>query len=353
MSDSVDSGPCPATAKSAPGSLAGARTVLRLPEGPLVLPAECACCDRVATGQLLANDRAGHSLLVGYCANCLQHIARSNTQRLAALLASALLAASLAFGLPILAPNLSLGACAACTLFGGLFPLISLRFQQRARAGHAARTAAVFFRAPLELVCESRRFAEALAKSTSALIEPASRTRFRLGLELAPVLAFALVGAPWSFAHQHPRLRVLNANDRTIEVWVDGQSIGQIEPSGSESPTAGIQLRVPAGRRELRTIDSGSGILARGLVEAVPGREHLYAPGAPTTCFWVERTAYGRAGAHFERVPLTGATRFWVVPNDVQGWFIPNPPADAKARTSGGTTAVLRQGSCDSEPIAR
>lgn len=346
MSDSASN---PVPASEAPRE-SSSRALVRLPEGALVLPAECACCGGLATRRVSAR-RSGREVLVGYCEVCANHVARASTSRLAAVLASALLAATLAGGLPIVFPFWSIGLCVLLTLVGGLLPLTSLIRFRGAPAGHAARGKAVSFRSSSELVCEDRRWAEALARSTGGEIVKLPAAGISVRLEWVPAIAAALVGAPLSYAYHHPVVRVVNANDTTVTIQVDGRNAGRVEPSGTESPAAGLVLRVPAGRRELTVIDADSAILAQTSVDVLPGRDHLYAPAGLSVCFWLEKTGYGRAGESAVLVPLLGEARFWAIPPDVRGWFVPSPPPDEQARTTGGTTKVLRQGPCDEMPL--
>lgn len=336
-----------------PNPARGLPVVVRLPERPVLAPVDCACCGEPATQKLLASDRAGHTLLIGYCSPCALHVARGGTQKLAARLASSLLAGSLAFGLPILAPHWSVVACAALVLFGAMIPIVFLWLPRPAPEGHASRLPAAFFRAPLELICENPRFGQTLATSIGAVLKPAPRTGRHSPLEALPPLLLAIGLSPWSHGYQHPKLRILNANPRTVEVWVDDRALGPIEPSQGESPDAGLLVRIPAGKRELLAKDSSGQVLDRIRVDALPGRDHLYAPAALETCFWVESSAYGRVGSHSHRALLTGSTRFWVVPEEVSGWFAPSAAPDPNGRTSGGKTAVLRQGRCDPDPTLR
>ena len=80
------------------------------------------------------------------------------------------------------------------------------------------------------------------------------------------------------------------------------------------------------------------------------GRRHLYAPGSADICFWLETTSYGREQKRPDKVPLQGEVRFWVLPEEVNGWFMPSPPAPEGARATGGSTTVLRQGPCEDAP---
>jgi hypothetical protein len=324
---------------------------LRLSDRAIVAPESCACCGAPALRRVAVADRGVRRLLVGYCEPCAAHVARETTRRLAAVLSSALLGAALAASLPIVAPHLSLFACVTLTLLGGLVPLTPLWLFRRAPAGHARRGAAVFFDSDSELVCFNPDFAEALAASSGAE-RAARRGRGQFPRTLLPALACAM-GAAASYVHQHPPVRVINGNVEAIEVFVEGRSLGRVEPSGTESATAGLSTRIPAGSRVLRAVAASGARVAESRVDVLPGRNHLFAPGAPTTCFWLERAVFGRARGALSRVPLEGSARFWAIPEDVLGWFVPSPPSETGARTTGGSATVLRQGPCDEMPLER
>jgi hypothetical protein len=317
-----------------------------------VAPPECACCGAPATERAAIGDRAGRELLVGYCRPCADHVAREQTRKLAAVLSSALLGVALAAGLPMIAPFLPLVACASLTLAASALPLAPLWWARHPSPGHARRGAAVRFDGESSLLCFDRAYANALAKSAGSqpTDAPTDRASPR---ELALPLVCALALAPAFYLREHPPLRTINANAESFELFVDGRSFGRVEPSSTESPGAGMATRIPAGTRVLRATGTSGRTIAEARVDVLSGRDHLFAPGAPETCFWLERAAYGRAEGGFERVPLEGESRFWAIPDGVLGWFVPSPPPEEGARTTGGTTTVLRQGPCDEMPLER
>lgn len=328
----------------------GGALLVRLPRAGVVVPQECACCGGAATHPRVITDSAARALLVGYCAECAAHVARHSTRRLASLLSSALLAVALALALPIVQPGLSALTCSLLSLAGGALPLLPALLLSRPCPGHASLSHAAWFVAPSELVCRRPEFARAFSALQTVEIVSAPARKLRVPLMLLPSLLAGVVLAPLLHVYQHPRLRIVNANDQTLTVSIDGATLGDVEPSASESSAAGLSTRVPAGERVLVARDASARVLAEARVTLLPGRDHLYAPGAPTTCFWLERTQYGRSGARSERIPLEGALRFWALPEEVSGWFVPSPPPVEGARTTGGTATVVRQGPCDDVP---
>lgn len=345
MSDAPDAAALSPPAEAVAAVRAPVR--VRLPDSSVVVPAGCACCGEPAGFTRSIRDRTGRVLLIGYCQPCAEHVARHGTRRLAAALASALLGATIAVTVSIVLPFLGLPWAVAVTFVGASLPLLPVLFFTRPPPGHARRGPAVAFVGPGELVCHDARYAAQLGENPGVHLAPADRPARAFPVELGVPLLAALGLAPLTHTYQHPWLRVINGSDRTLEIRVDGRSIGLVEPSSGESSAAGILVRVPAGRRVLGAIDRSGRVFVENHVQVVAGEQHLYAPGTPEGCFWLERTSYGRSAAGAERVPLAGESRFWVIPDEVSGWFVPAPPPDESARTTGGTTTVLRQGQCD------
>ena len=300
---------------------------LHLPDRAIALPTECACCGEAASVRSALAAPNGRELLVGYCEPCATHAARHQTRRLSARLVSALLGLSLAASLPLLLPELDRLPCLAIVLLGASLPLVPTFLFRKVPEGHAARGKAVFFDRDSELVCLRPSYARKLGDEIGVPLTEVP-ARDRVPFELGVPLGCALFAA-YLHAHGHPALRVINANTESIEVLIDGKTLGSIEPSGGESPTAGVSTRVPAGSRRLRAVSASGQVLADTRVNALAGKHHLFAPGAKESCFWLERATYGRAGRDFEHIPLEPAgERFWVVPDSVKGWFVPLPPSE-------------------------
>jgi hypothetical protein len=288
-------------------------------------------------------------LLVGYCEDCAVHVARHATRRLAAALASILAGVALATAIPIVFPWAELSASLVPAFLGALLPLATHAIASR-RPGHASNGRAVFFLSEGELACLRRAYAEELAASIGAPLRSIRRPRRVPWPELLAAVAVSLVGAPVSFAFQHPELRILNLGDVPIDVYADGHALGRVEPSTGESPLAGLDVRVPAGFRELVSLDPGGQVVARVRVAVYAGSRHLYAPGGDA-CFWLEKVGYGRDRSPPEYTELTGSDRFWAVPDEVRSWFVPNAEPGRFESTTGGTSTALRQRSCSDPPL--
>ncbi|HWA72942.1 MAG TPA: hypothetical protein VG937_11425 [Polyangiaceae bacterium] len=328
----------------------GAAWLVRLPSAPVTLPAECACCAEPAARELRLSDGRDRVLLVGYCEACAAHVARDATRRLAAALASLLLGLSLSAALPIVFPWQREDVCVLLAGVGALLPLWLGRLGRRKLAGHAALARAVSFRAPGELVCLHGSYAQKVAEQSAALAAPVPAPRFVPWLELLLAVVVVALVAPLSYSFHHPSVRVLELGPAPTELFVDGHRVARVEPSSGESPLAGLELRLPAGERSLVSVDAEGKPVASARISLQAGRRHLYAPGSADICFWLETTSYGREQKRPDRVPLQGEIRFWVLPEEVNGWFMPSPPAPEGARATGGSTTVLRQAPCEDAP---
>lgn len=144
---------------------------------------------------------------------------------------------------------------------------------------------------------------------------------------------------------------MLNLGDLPIELRVDSRVVARVEPSSGESPFAGAEVNVPAGRRTFEARDAEGGAVDQSEVEVLAGAHHLYAPASPETCFWLETRGYGRAARKPAYEPLQGSERFWAIPDDVHGWFSPATEANPDVRVTGGDARVLRQAPCAEAPF--
>lgn len=289
-------------------------------------------------------------LLIPYCEPCLSHVANDATQALAERLASLIAGLAACLALPIFLPWWSKLACAvACALVAGL-PYARRLTRPRPRAPHVSRGRAVWFRGPGELICKGPRFAGELAARVGSQLESAPSERH----DYFPLVYIALLAgllAPLSHAHQHPSVRVLNLGDLPIELRVDSRVVARVEPSSGESPFAGAEVNVPAGRRTFEARDSEGKQVDQRELEVLAGAHHLYAPASPETCFWLETRGYGRGASKPAYEPLSGSERFWAIPDDVHGWFSPATDATPDARVTGGNARVLRQAPCVDAPF--
>ncbi len=322
----------------------------------LVLPAGCACCGGIAASSRVETRASdGKSVIVPYCTDCQRHASAAVTRTLAVTVASCLFALTLAATLPFLDETQGPLAYGTIVLLGALLPIASALFWPRRIApGHTTTGRAVWWQADGQLCCTNPRWAAELA--VEAGVEPRRQVvgeRVLSPWMLSGVL-IALGVAPFLFWLYHPLVRVVDLTGSRIEVKLDGRSVASVQPTSAESPAAGVELRLPAGRHLLESLDSRGRLLARAEVFIHSGAEHLYAPGARGYCFWLETTGYGRAGASGPVIrPLTGDARFWALPVDVDTWFSPNPPPSRHdVRSSGGELTALRQARCSEAPPA-
>ncbi|MGC4090306.1 MAG: hypothetical protein QM756_20995 [Polyangiaceae bacterium] len=323
-----------------------------LPETPFALPAACACCGAPASEQV-GIGAGTRRLLVGYCHACSLHLARDSTERLAARLSSAIVGLSACFALPVFSPWSSVFVCSTLVVLLSAVPQARLLFPKRSAAPHVASGPAVWLRSAGELVCRRRDYAEEAAVRAGSLAKPIAAPRKLSRFELGALALLALVLTPLSHAYQHPPVRVLNLGDATSELRVDGKRLGGVEPSSGESPFAGVELNLPAGERVLELYDLEGRPLDMAHVQVRAGEHHLFVPGAPDTCFWLETRGYGRGARRVSYEPLLGSQRFWVIPEDVHGWFLPASEAGSDARVTGGSARVLRQARCEDAPLPR
>ncbi|HET9932755.1 MAG TPA: hypothetical protein VFQ35_18755 [Polyangiaceae bacterium] len=322
---------------------------MTLPSEPFALPATCACCGDSAFSQLGLRSGA-RRLLIPYCEPCVVHVANDATQTLAERLASLIAGLAACLALPIFLPWWSKVACSAACLVVAALPFARRLLRSKPRPPHTSHGRAAWFSSAALLVCKNERFAQELAARAGTQTEPrAGEKSYRVALAYLGVLAFVL--APLSHAYQHPSVRILNLGDLPFELRVDARALTRVEPSSGESPFAGADVNVPAGRRTFEARDAEGRVVDRTEVEVLAGSHHLYAPASPETCFWLETLGYGRGARKPAYEPLLGTERFWAIPDDVRGWFSPATDANPDARVTGGSARVLRQGPCADVPF--
>lgn len=332
----------------------GTGRIVSLSAAGAVTPASCACCLAPPTSSR-REDRAADSLIIPYCGECLRHASARTTRNLAVVVASLLCAGTLSFALPILNGALPLALDVALVVILAFAPvLLRLTLRPRPRPNHSSRERAAWWTAEGELVCTNARWAGELSRANSAELRPAavSGPPFPFWLGLGPASALVMATLGW-YLH-HPVVRVLDLNETRVVLTVDGRPVTSVEPTSSESPSAGVEVRIPAGEHELAAIGSDGNELHHARVRIQSGRRHLYAPAGVRHCFWLEETRYGRLGSELGAIdPLTGAERFWVLPRRVDTWFAPNPEATADRQSSGGVLIALRQAPCTEAPPVR
>ncbi|MFW5739816.1 MAG: hypothetical protein ACOC1F_05560 [Myxococcota bacterium] len=168
---------------------------------------------------------------------------------------------------------------------------------------------------------------------------------------IGPLLAWAgcvvLVGTALWLAW-HPEVRVVNLTHQTLQVSADGRAVALMGAVPRESPNAGLDVRVPAGRRVLESRSLDGSLVDETVAWVGAGEAHLYAPGAAGRCFRLEQRAYGRAlQPHPAVVVLPSDRSFHSLPVAVDAWFQPNPPSGRDLWFSGGVRRALRVGGCE------
>jgi hypothetical protein len=253
--------------------------------------------------------------------------------------------------LPRLLPAAGFWWFALLTVLGTLIPVVVVLCVSRVPGpGQTTSGRALWWHGPSTLACTSAEWAAQLAKGGDGS-EKKRRQRepFPWALFSAPVLSFAV--APMLFSFQHPEMVVLNLGEAPFLVVVEGQTLARVPVTSLESRTAGVHLRLAAGRRQVELLSEQGQVLLRSELVLEAGRTHLYAPLSADHCFWLERDAYGQAPAPQARYrALPDETRFWTLPRDVDTWFAKNPDASSDHRSSGGTLLALRHARCAEAP---
>jgi hypothetical protein len=337
-------------APAAPPPVLGAR--VRFTGESSVAPPECACCREPASraDKVVA---AGREFFFGYCETCSRHQGALRTQRLAVFVASGVLGATLASALPLV-PRGGSPWILVFVALGVLAPAVAFALRRkRPPHGHAALGPAVRARGA-ELECANPEIARFVADLNGASVTPAPyrESRWHSGVLLhllwTPLLAWFV------FDHTRPVVRVVNLTGDPISVDVDGVRVLSVAPTSVESPSAGAEIRVAAGSRTFVARRENGEPFTKDEVEVKLGHLHLFAPGSDTYCFWLEESAVGQRGAGITgRTPLSGPPHFWVLPEDLGGFFAPAPASVLGEGTlSGGVITVLRQAPCELAPGA-
>jgi len=315
------------------------------------LPEDCAGCGETATAHL-GIGFGSRALAVPYCGRCRERASLSGTRALSTALASWLLAGTFAAGAPLLWPWAAAAVVTLAAVLVSATPWAVDRWVLPRLFPRAAAGRAVFRTIRGELACRRPAFAERIAALNPGARLRAVRRSEPLGPGAVTGPIVALIAGPALHWLHHPLVRVLDLMPDPIVVEVDGRRVAEVVGSSREDPAAGVELRLPAGRRRIVT-RTRRGEVATNEVLLRSGRLHLFAPGPHEQCFWLETTSYGRLGsAAVERVVLPPDQRFWVLPAAVDAWFVENPPGPGEGRSSGGQRTALRQGRCRDVPGA-
>ncbi|MBX3183188.1 MAG: hypothetical protein KIT72_04540 [Polyangiaceae bacterium] len=360
------------------------------PASSLAPPTCCGCCGdpRAACHRVEAprgSKSHAETITVPLCEACLEHTSASATRALSLGLATALVGLGLGAGLPLALEQAADGGFVRLSAIGwfsrwGLFLVPSLvtlligalgLWREARRVGRpptptCARSVLlgeplIAWRGARALSVASRRLAEELVRLSPGLARIEATER-RHGARRLATWAFgvawvltALVSLGSFYAHR-PRLQILNLSGESLVVEVDGELLPPIIPTSQESPHAGLELRLAAGRRQLRVLRSGEELAALE-VTLLGGARHLYAPLSDDHCLWLERVSYGGGrGATppgIVRTPLWNSLQFWTFVEPIDVWLAPPPtPTETRAASSGGQVVALRQARCQDAPAA-
>jgi hypothetical protein len=325
---------------------------VRLVETGSVLPASCACCGALAARSRLERSAYEQSLLIPYCDECQRHASAVSTRTLSVALSSLLLGLTLAAVLPLLLPQMPI-TNAAMIAAGAALPIgAALLLKGKPRAGHSATGRAAWWLPNHELACTSPRWAAELALANGADVRSVALREPKLSPLMFSGLAIALFLAPALYRLQHPLVRVLNLTDERVDVFLDGRMLATVEPTSAESQSAGVEVRMPAGRHRVVLARPDGRRVADEEIRLESGSRHLYAAGSGRDCFWIERTGYGRSKAKSSVELLERDRHFWVLPDSIDTWFASNPPpASGDERSTGGVLSALRQTPCSQAPV--
>ncbi len=295
----------------------------------------------------------GKTVIVQYCSECHRHASRPGTRLLLGALVGLLGAFSIAGFVPPVWPHLSLATHCALAAVGAAFPIaLALFIPRRPSAGHSSAGRAVWWTSEQRIACTNTHWAARVAESSGAQIEVA-RIREPLPWQwLVTAVLGVFVTVPVFHVLHRPPLRIVNLSQQRLWVTVDDRPLAVVDATSSESPLAGAEVRVPAGRRKLEARTREGRLVSSISATFQPLGEHLYAPGSRDYCFWLETTAYGRTELDQPTLEaLSGDDRFWALPAKVDTWFAPNPePSLADTRSSGGALTALRQARCSAAP---
>ncbi len=338
---------------------------VQVPRGGLLTPSRCACCmapaGRSEPVQGLVRLGEGNenrpNFLVPYCDVCYAHLSAARTRWLACLLASLLLGLTAAVALPLAWGTRLLALQIGGAGLAAAVPWLALTtIRRRPSPGHTAHDAAVWGRprrrGPPTLVCQNPRWAAEVARMNEVAWESIAP-----GVRSRPIAPWVAVGAcvlavPLAHAGLSTRVRVLNLSSEPAILIVDDRKVATVPPSSVESPEAGREVRLVAGRRSVQLVSESGAALASSQGALHPASDHLFvaAPAgeAERVCFWLERAAYGRAKLTVPaREPLRGEGPLFRFPDPVDVWFAPLPSSEADdERSSGGTLTAVRQDRC-------
>jgi len=318
------------------------------------VPPRCASCGASPSTTLEAKKRKGlwgggrvtRSFEIPYCQSCAAR-ARAATTRgylfTAVTLLIALGASCIGFAVPTLPIAVLVGvptalafgfAVIAATVLGPKAPPPPAMAK-----GDAVRLIS-FSGERSVLHCVSPAWGEEFAQVNRAQVVPKSRSLSSAFVSVATGLVGAPVVALVVWGLTHPQVRIDNAGESALQIWVDGRPAMVVgsSPAGNEPPA----IWVPFGKRVLGYSKIGAS-QPEATTEANIGmlRAHLYNP-AKTACYWLVADSYGAAsiaGISQGPQPIKDFYSF----NKVNTWFGDNPQMVKVKDGQAGDTRVALQ----------
>jgi hypothetical protein len=270
----------------------------------------------------------------------------------AGIAASAILGLALALALPLSREPLSGWLVAGVAFLGAVLPVMLVTLWPRTPLrGHTASGLAVRFLREGELLFSNDRYALELARENGTNRERARFREVRGSWLMVPATLCCPALALLVLHASSPIVRIVNLTGEPLIVSVDGRAATRVDSTSVESSTAGVEVRIAAGRHELVARSPRGSVLEEASVLVAPGRPHLFAPASNGHCFFLETRGYGRGDrGGVTREPLEGPPHFWSLPRALAGFFQPAPDgALTDARLTGGVVTVVRQEPCDGE----
>ncbi len=311
----------------------------------------CANCLAAAKGGHREVIRGnGGDVLVPYCPDCLSSMHRNGIAALSWNLSSILLGVAACLYLPLIPWISERAATVIAASVAGLPWLVGQVWKGILQGNAAVREKAVYVEAD-GLLCLNSQWAMGLGNLLGVDIHSTQfKVKSQVGWACGGVV-IALVATPWFHDFFHPIVRMLNLTDDALIVFADNHELAKVQPTSGENSMAGAFIRVPAGKRRLTARHLDGTTIDDLTAYIFAGRGHLFAPGRPDgICFWLERSALGRAGnGTIARRVLAQQTSFWSLNADIDVWFRP-ALGSKSAYFTGGVVTALRQGTCPSPP---
>ena len=329
---------------------------VQLDSHSVAMPMRCASClapRQVTLATSLSRRRSRLSFQIPYCHSCAQRAVAARRRSTAVAWVSlglALAGAAAGFLVPQRSVIELVAAPTAVSIAFGLVAMIALRPRRPALPATAAGDAVtlVSFRGSHSVFsCTNPVWATELAAANEAPLRP-KRRRAWFGLRTVVIAALVTPAAAATvYMLAHPSVRIDNAGDTTLQIWVDGVATKLAAPHDDRplwmwvaygKHTFGYS-RVGADRPEHTTeVD----VTMRG--------DHLYNPGK-TACYRLVVNRYGDASTSDEPHGPVPVSEYYTF-HDIYTWFANNPDHVQVSSDSSGTTktALQRMDDCPGAP---